>query len=129
MTPNDIVYQSPESNQDNPLMTQPTEAATGSSAKKFKFPTDPKLRALFILAGIIAILIPLSLISVVLRKKPATSYKPTPTSAFLPSPTPTSAIAIPNDLQFRLDQISKLSISPDVIAAPQIDEKVGIIED
>lgn len=131
MTPTDIVYQSPESNQDNPLMPQVTETTTGSTAssKKFKFPTDPKLRALFVLGGIIAILIPLSLVSVILRKKPVTTYKATPTSTILPSPTPTSAIAIPNDLQFKLDQISKLSISPDTIAAPQIDEKVGIKDD
>lgn len=126
MTPNENIYQSPESYQENPLASAVSEP---TSKKKFKIPTDPKLKALFFLAAFIAFLIPISLISLIVRKKPATTYNATPTVVILPSPTPTSAIAIPNELQFKLDQINKLSLSPDTISVPQIDENIGIMVD
>ena len=118
MTPNDNLYQNPESYQENPLTP---EVSTPLPKKKFQIPTDPKLRLLFILAIVIIILIFFSLISFFIRKQPTTTVSTvTPTSIVSPSPVPTSAIAIPNNLQSQLDQISKLSITPDTVDPPTL---------
>ena len=111
--------------QDNPLVTAPVSETNAKN--KFKIPTDPKLRILYGLASVILILVPLSLVSIIIRKQPNTPQNLVITPTTQPSPTPTSAIAIPNDLQFKLDQISKLSLSPETVPAPQIDDTVGII--
>jgi hypothetical protein len=121
----DNINQTPESLQENPLIIN--TPSTAVSPKKFQIPTDPKLRVLYILAIVIVVLLILSLISFIVRKKPISNSISTPTITIIPSPTPTSAIAIPNDLQFKLDQITKLSQNPDTIAPPQIDTSIGII--
>jgi len=119
MTPNDNLYQNPESYQENPLT--PETSASSLPKKKFQIPTDPKLRLLFILAIVIIILIFFSLISFFIRKEPTTTVSTvTPTSIISPSPVPTSAIAVPSDLQSQLDQISKLSLTPDIVDPPTL---------
>lgn len=119
---NDNLYQNPETYQENPIKPEvSTSPSAPASNKKFTIPSDPKLRLLFILAIVIIVLVFLSLISFFIRKPPAVSTPIiTPTKVISPSPVPTSAIDIPNDLQFQLDQISKLSLSPDFADPPTI---------
>ena len=131
MTAVENSYQNPDVFQENPLNTGPVSTSNDSlkPTKKFRFPTDPKIRLLVVLAAIIVLLLPLSLVSSFLRQQKTSSVTPTPVISSAPSPSPTSVIAIPDELQTKINSIQKLSTSPDTVSPPQIDEEIGIVSD
>lgn len=126
MTRNNFIdNQNIDTNKENPLMAENDTSPAKTAFNLKNFLKDPKLKLLFGLSILLIVLLFLSIVALIFKKKPTvTSYTPTPT-VILPTPTPDQS-QIPEKWRSRLqDREAETRINQDFLP-PQIDTNIGL---
>jgi|GEM_PF-3366145 len=110
----------------NPLQTAVTETAT-PSAKKLILPSDPKIKLLFVLGAIVAVLLVVSIFVSIFRKSPSgPKVSPTPIPTIVPLPTDIVNDKTPKNIKIKFDQIDKNTRTDINFNPPQTDPDIGL---
>lgn len=123
------LYQNIDAPSSNPLeqeLSQPQEKKKINIFEALKNIKDPKIKILLILGIVLIILLALSLIVTVFRKKPTIEQIAVPTPIPQISPVPTRTSNIPIEFIDKFNQIEeKLKLNED-FQPPQIDSETGL---
>ena len=110
----------------NPLQSNETEVAS-TSTKKLILPSDPKIKLLYILGAIVAVLLVVSLIVSIFRKSPSgPKVTPTPIPTVVPLPTDIVNDKTPENIKTKFDQIDKNTRTDINFNPPQTDPDIGL---